>query len=192
MDEKKRQRRKDRILFNCFVYGILAVTFALGFIVGFFIAKGVYEREQVIPEDTSPNVEYLDAVPVQATPSTPIEEIETVSSETEELNWMEAIATAYCSCEKCCGYWATVRPTDANGNSIVYGATGIVLEQGVSIAADTDIYPIGTVIEIENVGTCIVQDRGGAIKGQHVDVYFTSHEAALQFGKQEVRIRVVE
>ena len=34
----------------------------------------------------------------------------------------------------------------------------------------------------------IVEDTGGAIKGHRIDIYFESHEAALEFGVQEVDI----
>ena len=37
----------------------------------------------------------------------------------------------------------------------------------------------------------IVQDRGGAIQGQKIDVYFESHDDALQFGRQNVRFYIV-
>ena len=45
-------------------------------------------------------------------------------------------------------------------------------------------YPFGTKIEIENVGTFICEDRGGAIKGNHFDMWFTSRGAALSWGKR--------
>lgn len=99
--------------------------------------------------------------------------------------------TAYCPCEKCCGYWATVRPTDENGEPIVYTASGKIAAQGVTVAADTSILPFGTVIVIgEHEYT--VQDRGGMVKGNHVDIYFDSHEAAKEWGTQYMEIFVKE
>ena len=65
--------------------------------------------------------------------------------------------TAYCSCEKCCGYWATIRPVDSEGNPIVYTADGSVAKHGVTVAADTDILPFGTVLLIDGK-EYIVQD----------------------------------
>jgi len=47
-------------------------------------------------------------------------------------------------------------------------------------------YPFGTKIEIENVGTFICEDRGGAIKGNHFDMWFTSRGAAMSWGKRTV------
>ena len=34
----------------------------------------------------------------------------------------------------------------------------------------------------------IVEDTGSAVKGNHVDIFFESHEAALEFGVQEVDV----
>lgn len=89
--------------------------------------------------------------------------------------------TAYCSCPICCEEYAYNRPTDTNGKSIVYGASGERLVQGVSVAADTNILPFGTEILI-NGHTYVVQDIGGAIKGNRIDVYFENHSDALAFG----------
>jgi 3D (Asp-Asp-Asp) domain-containing protein len=95
--------------------------------------------------------------------------------------------TAYCSCEKCCGYWATIRPLDGEGNPIVYTSDGSVAKQGVTVAADTDILPFGTVLLIDG-REYTVQDRGGDIKGKRIDVYFDSHEDALEFGVKVMEI----
>ena len=107
--------------------------------------------------------------------------------EPEEPEWIEYEATAYCSCEKCCGSWELNRP-----DGIVYTASGAVAEQGVTIAADWDVLPPGTVVYIDGLGERVVQDRGGAIKGNAVDVYFEDHDEALVFGRQTVRLYIVE
>ena len=114
-------------------------------------------------------------------------EIATTTPEPEpEPEWIEGTATAYCSCEICCGEWALNRP-----NGIVYTASGAEAVQGVTIAADWSIYPPGTVLFVEGLGEMVVQDRGGAIQGQKIDVYFESHDDALQFGRQNVRFYIV-
>lgn len=89
--------------------------------------------------------------------------------------------TSYCACEKCCGYWATIRPLDDNGEPIVYTASGAVARQGVTVAADTDILPFGTVILIGGE-EFTVQDVGGGVNGKHIDIYFEDHQAAREFG----------
>lgn len=87
--------------------------------------------------------------------------------------------TAYCPCEKCCGAYA-------NG----YTATGAKATQGVTIAADPDVLPMGTEIELDG-HTYTVQDTGGAIAGNRLDLYFDSHEDALQWGVREKVVRWV-
>lgn len=88
--------------------------------------------------------------------------------------------TAYCPCEKCCGAYA-------NG----YTATGAKATQGVTIAADPDVLPMGTEIELDG-HTYTVQDTGGAIAGNRPDLYFDSHEDALQWGVREKIVRWAE
>lgn len=87
------------------------------------------------------------------------------------------IVTAYCPCEKCCGAYA-------NG----YTATGEKATQGVTVAADPDVLPMGTEIELDG-HTYTVQDTGGAIAGNRLDLYFDSHDDALQWGVREKIVR---
>ncbi len=85
--------------------------------------------------------------------------------------------TAYCPCEKCCGAYS-------NG----YTATGAKATQGVTIATDPDVIPMGTEVEIDG-HIYIAQDVGGAISGNRIDLYFDSHEDALQWGVREKTVR---
>lgn len=87
--------------------------------------------------------------------------------------------SAYCSCAKCCG--------KTNGIT----ASGVKAKSGVTIAAPSN-YSFGTKIYLEGMGTYVVQDRGGAIKGNKIDVYFDSHEEALRFGRKNIKGRVVQ
>lgn len=107
--------------------------------------------------------------------------------EKKEPAWTEYEATAYCACEKCCGVWGENRP-----DGVVYTASGAVAQEGVTIAADWDVLPPGTVVFIDGLGERVVQDRGGAIKGNAVDIYFENHNEALIFGRQVVRLYIVK
>ena len=155
--------------------GVSFVIFLIGFVVGRFNAEGAtvdtYKLEQSVP--------IVESQPI-------------VEEPTPEYEWLEFVATAYCPCEICCGEWANKRPLDENGEQIVYGATGIVLQKGVSVAADTTIYPIGTELGIEGMGTYIVHDKGGLIKDNRLDIYFDNHREAVEFGKQTLRVRVIK
>lgn len=107
--------------------------------------------------------------------------------EPQEPEWIEVEATAYCPCEKCCGKWALNRP-----DGVVYTASGAIAQEGVTIAADWSVFPVGTAVFIEGYGTRTVQDKGAAVKGNAIDVYFESHEEALVFGRKIVRVYVKE
>ena len=74
--------------------------------------------------------------------------------------------TYYCNCPICCDRWSY---TTASGATTV---------EGVTCAADKSI-PFGTKLLI-NDHIYTVQDRGGAIKGNHIDIYISSHKRALQ------------
>ena len=100
--------------------------------------------------------------------------------ETQETRTCVFTVTAYCPCEKCCGAYA-------NG----YTATGAKATQGVTIAADPDVLPMGTEIELDG-HTYTVQDTGGASAGYRLDLYFDSHEDALRWGVREKIVRWAE
>ena len=87
-------------------------------------------------------------------------------------------ATAYCGCTSCCGSYASVP---------AIGAAGEILTEGYSIAADTSVLPLGSEVYI-NGHKYKVQDTGGAIRGNKIDIYFDSHSDALAFGVQYVDV----
>lgn len=57
-----------------------------------------------------------------------------------------------------------------------------------AVAADPAVLPMGTEIELDG-HTYTVQDTGGAIAGNRLDLYFDSHEDALRWGVQEKIVR---
>lgn len=83
--------------------------------------------------------------------------------------------TAYCPCVICCEEYAE----DPEGK---VGSKETNVYQGTTIAADPKILPYGSVVYIEDVGIRFVADCGGAIKGHDIDVYFTNHGEAWDFG----------
>ena len=86
--------------------------------------------------------------------------------------------TAYCACAYCCGQWA---------DGITF--SGTVATAGRTIAADPMVYPIGTCLELGGLGRRVVEDVGGAIQGERIDVYFDTHDAALAFGVALLPVR---
>ena len=92
-------------------------------------------------------------------------------------------ASAYCSCSKCCG--------KSTGKT----SSGAIAQEWYTLAAGKG-YPIGTIIYIPafankpNGGWFEVQDRGGAISNNRIDVYMGSHSAALSFGRRNLECYV--
>jgi len=98
--------------------------------------------------------------------------------------WMEV--TAYCPCTKCCGEQAA--GITASGKSVRHN-------NGRFVAADTRLLPFGTELSIPGYhgGQAVpVLDRGGAIKGNRLDVYFPTHQQALNWGRQRLPVTVIE
>ncbi len=66
-----------------------------------------------------------------------------------------------------------------------------LLPEDGTIAADTRYYPFGTRMYVPGYGWGKVEDRGGAIKGKNrIDLYFDSHEEALQWGRKKLRVQI--
>ena len=74
-------------------------------------------------------------------------------------------------------------------------ATGTVpkrVEGGWStIAVDPRVIPYGTKVYVENYGYAIAEDTGGAIKGNRVDLYMNSVQAARNWGRRNVTIYIL-
>ncbi|MFI4881629.1 MAG: 3D domain-containing protein, partial [Phycisphaerales bacterium JB064] len=72
---------------------------------------------------------------------------------------------------------------------------GIDTNGGYLVAADTDLLPFGTMLTIDgyaNNQVVPVLDRGGAIKGNRLDLLFPSHEAALKWGVKTLDVVIWE
>ncbi len=66
------------------------------------------------------------------------------------------------------------------------------LHRDGTIAADTKYYPFGTRMHVPGWGWGVVADRGGAIKGpDRIDLYFTSHRDALDWGRRRLDVEIV-
>lgn len=85
--------------------------------------------------------------------------------------------TAYCSCAKCCGKTTGIT---ASGTKATAGRT----------VATSSKFSFGTKLNI-NGQTYVVEDRGGAITGNRIDIYMSSHAAALAWGVKYLPVSVV-
>lgn len=94
-------------------------------------------------------------------------------------------ASAYCACMVCCG--------KTNGIT----SSGNIAKEWYTLAAGKS-YPIGTVIYIPaladkpNGGWFVVEDRGGAISDNKIDVYMGSHSQAIIFGRRNLECYIYQ
>ncbi len=76
------------------------------------------------------------------------------------------------------------------GNGVT--ASGAKATKGITVAADTNVLPMGTKIYIDGIGERIVQDRGGGIKGNRLDILVDTHTEALNSGIKTRKVWIVE
>lgn len=105
----------------------------------------------------------------------------------EDITYIEFKVTAYCSCKKCCGVWANNRPEGK-----VCGAAGKELIPNYSVAVDRDLYEFGTKFVDKDGNEYEAADVGGAVKGNHLDLYMSDHQEALNWGVKTLELAVVE
>ena len=137
------------------------------------------EKVQTIPENAS-NQQTDDS----ETNSESNIESNTESNTKQPEKWesIEMRVTAYCPCPKCCGEYSD--GVTASGHEIQPGDT--------FVAADRR-YPLRTEMLIpgySNSRPVKVLDRGGAIKGNRLDVFFATHEEALKWGVKYLEVNV--
>ena len=76
--------------------------------------------------------------------------------------------------------------------AVSHTATGTIPAEGRTIAVDPSVIPYGTQVYIDGYGVYVAEDCGGAIKGNRIDMYFESHQAACQFGVQRLYVTILE
>ena len=99
--------------------------------------------------------------------------------------------TAYCPCVLCTEIWSAEHPSRIGTDFVQKTASGTIPKQGRTIAVDTSVIDFGTIVVI-NGYEFIAEDRGGAIRGKRIDVFFECHQEALVFGRRmaEVFIKI--
>lgn len=92
--------------------------------------------------------------------------------------------------------WMTFQATGYSTNQpglSAYTRMGINLHHNPRvIAVDPSVIPLGSIVEVEGMGTYIAGDTGGAIRGRIIDIHFTNVSDALAWGRRNVNIRVIK
>ncbi|HOJ34204.1 MAG TPA: 3D domain-containing protein [Candidatus Hydrogenedentes bacterium] len=105
--------------------------------------------------------------------------------------------TGYCPCKKCTGWRRTwygkpvyaYGPNEGKYKPVGVTASGTKARKG-TIAADTTVFPFGTIMFIPGYGYGRVEDRGSAITNDHIDLFFRRHSDAVKWGKQVKPVRI--
>ncbi len=116
-----------------------------------------------------------------------------------EVTQMVVRVTGYCNCGTCCSWrrsWFGLgRPVYSKGRlkgrpkKVGVTARGTIAKKG-TIAADVDLLPFGTRLVVPGYGVGTVEDVGGTVVGNHIDIWFPTHAAARAWGSQILTIEV--
>jgi len=110
--------------------------------------------------------------------------------------------TGYCNCGICCSWeypWYSVygifgSPVISAGSNKgkrkVVGQTAMGTEAAYGTVAADKSLPFGTIVYVPGYGYGRVEDRGGAIKGDKLDLWFPSHSLAKQWGRKKVTVKI--
>jgi 3D (Asp-Asp-Asp) domain-containing protein len=96
------------------------------------------------------------------------------------------------------GYYAGKESTGKDPGHPQYGITysGVEVRRDPNsistIAADLNVFPLGTVLYIPGYGYGIVTDTGAAIQGNKIDLYFhTKEDVYRQWGKKTLDVYII-
>ena len=168
---------------------ICALGFVFGFVSGIYCEKqGSIETTPAAPTtETTTEIEIATTAPAEttaaATTTAPVqvEELFEVVTDESGRKW-ESLGKftlyGYDACVECCG------KTDG------ITATGTKAKQGRTIAVDPSFIPYGAKVMI-NGHIYTAEDCGGNIKGNCIDIYFDTHTAANNFGKQTAEVFIL-
>ena len=94
----------------------------------------------------------------------------------QELKQAQFTVTHYCGCVDCCGKWSYGSEIEA------VGAAGTKLTPYYSVAVDTSIIPLGTILHDADGNEYKAEDTGSAIDDYRIDIFIGDHEEALKLG----------
>lgn len=89
------------------------------------------------------------------------------------------LLTAYCPCHEC---------SEGYGTNT---ATGVKARARHTIAVDPKVIKYGTKVIIDGV-EYNAEDCGGKVKGNHIDIYFNTHEEVERFGVKYKKVRIIK
>lgn len=122
-----------------------------------------------------------ESSPVRVEAPEPI--TETAAPEPELIELGEFKTTAYCTCVKCAVSGVRNTLLGFGTDYVQRTKSGTIPTADRTVSVDPDVIPLGTVLIIDGC-EYIAEDTGSAVKGNVIDIYFDSHELAVEYGVQ--------
>ena len=70
--------------------------------------------------------------------------------------------------------------------------TGVYPKIKRTIAVDSKIIPLGSVLYVEGYGVFIAEDTGGKIKGYRADIFVNTKQEAVNLGVKKARVYLIK
>lgn len=83
-------------------------------------------------------------------------------------------------------------PADTLGGGIMTATGQNLLENPMAVAVDPTVIPLGTRLYVEGYGEAIASDTGGAIKGNIIDVHFSTYAQCIAWGRRTVNVTILD
>ncbi|MCX6765444.1 MAG: 3D domain-containing protein [Candidatus Moranbacteria bacterium] len=139
-------------------------------------------------------VESKNNIPYNSESYKPVKGEEEIKREEKLSKWEEKQAHLKSNLpkEKFTGnFSAYTAAADECGKSDGITASGLKVKGKRTLACPPQ-YPFGTKVKIEGYGTYVCEDRGGAIKSNHFDIYMETKSQAFAFGRRHLEAEVVD
>ncbi|NWL88343.1 murein transglycosylase [Paenibacillus sp. 79R4] len=118
-----------------------------------------------------------------------VDKAEKAESVKKKVKTVKVMATGYTA-----GYESTGKKPNHPEYGITYSGVKVRRDKNTvsTIAADLKVFPLGTILYIPGYGYGVVADKGSAIKGKKIDLYFkTTKQVYKEWGKKEVEVQVI-
>jgi 3D (Asp-Asp-Asp) domain-containing protein len=111
----------------------------------------------------------------------------------EAFDWNQYLKKTVVATGYTAGYESTGKREDDSDYGITYSGVKVKRDLYSTVAADLRVFPIGTILFIPGYGYGVVADKGGAIKGNEVDLYYETVDDVYNFwGKKKVEVYVIQ
>ena len=181
--EKRRGKSSDRISLK-----VAAAVCVVSLIAGVAYTKADRTAMLLVADaglqtrDSKPQTQVVAVSPRVQQVAHPTISLEKAAEQPREWRTIRMRVTGYCPCPKCCGEYSD--GITANGHKIQPGDTFVAADK--RFAFGTEMIIPG----YSNSQTVKVLDRGGAIRGDKLDAFFPTHQAALEWGVRYLDVQV--